>query len=232
MKPRGKSKRISLVTGILEANDRVAEENRRIFRTAGTYVIDLIGSPGAGKTSLLEATVPKLADDMRIGVITGDIETTLDAQRIAALSVPAIQATTGAFGGACHLEASTVRQAIDQLDLRGLDLLFIENVGNLVCPAEFDIGQNARVVVLSVTEGDDKPLKYPIAFSTANLAVISKTDLIPHLDLNMTALRGHLRQINMGLGQVELSAQSGDGVDSWIEWIQGRMKGSRVPVRC
>lgn len=220
MRSHGKGKRISVVTRILEANDRVAQENRLVFRAAGTYVVDLIGSPGSGKTSLLEATLPKLLRDMRIGVIAADIETTLDAQRIAAFGVPVVQATTSAFGGACHVEASTVRQAIAQLNLHDLDLVFVENVGNLVCPAEFDIGQSARVVVFSVTEGEDKPLKYPLAFSTANLAVISKTDILPHLDLNMTALRGHLRQINMGLKWVELSARSGEGVDSWIGWIR------------
>jgi hydrogenase nickel incorporation protein HypB len=217
MKSRKDSKRIDLVTNILEANDRVAQENRRLLAETGTRVVDIIGSPGAGKTRLLEATLPVLTEHMRVGVIAGDIETTLDAERIAVLGIPVVQTTTGAFGGSCHLDASVVRQALEQLNPDGLDLIFVENVGNLVCPAEFDIGQNARVVVLSVTEGEDKPLKYPLAFKTADLIVVSKLDLLPHLDLNMEALRGNLRQINHAF--IELSAQSGEGMPSWTEWI-------------
>jgi hydrogenase nickel incorporation protein HypB len=217
MKPRKDSKRINLVTNILEANDRVAQENRRLLAESGTRVIDIIGSPGAGKTRLLEATLPALTEHMRVGVIAGDIETTLDAERIAAFDIPVVQTTTGAFGGSCHLDASAVRQALDQLDPAGLDLIFVENVGNLVCPAEFDIGQSARVVVLSVTEGEDKPLKYPLAFRTANLIVVSKKDLLPHLDLDVELLRGNLRQINHAF--IELSARSGEGMSSWIEWV-------------
>jgi hydrogenase nickel incorporation protein HypB len=231
MKSEKKSGRITVVTKILEANDRVAEENRRMFSEAGAYAIDLIGSPGAGKTMLLEATLPALAGLMRVGVIAGDIETTLDAQRISAFNVPVVQATTGAFGGACHLEASTVRQAADQLDLDCLDLVFIENVGNLVCPAEFDIGQGARVVVLSVTEGEDKPLKYPLAFSTADFVVINKADLLPYLDLDMDALRRNLRQVNPKLEWVELSARTGGGLDSWIGWIRDKMDAREGPAK-
>jgi hydrogenase nickel incorporation protein HypB len=230
MKSNKKSKRINVVTKILEANDRVAEENRRIFSKAGTYVIDVMGSPGAGKTMLLEAALPILLDGMHVGVIAGDIETTLDAQRIAAFDIPVVQATTGAFGGSCHMEASTVRQAADQLDLNGLDLVFVENVGNLVCPAEFDIGQSARVVVLSVTEGEDKPLKYPLAFRTADLVVVNKIDLIPHLDLDMTLLRRNLQQVKPGLKWVELCARSGDGIMSWVDWIHKAMNESKAPT--
>lgn len=220
MNPDKKKEQISVVTRILEANDRVAEENRRMFQKSGTRVIDIIGSPGAGKTMLLEASIPDLASAIRVGVIAGDIETTLDAQRIAAFDVPVVQATTGAFGGSCHLEASTIRQAVDQLDLDGLDLVFVENVGNLVCPAEFDIGHDKRVVVLSVTEGEDKPLKYPLAFRTADLAVINKTDLIPHLDVDMGALRGNLQRVNPQLKWIELSARTGDGVGAWVSWVR------------
>lgn len=217
------SRQISVVTKILRANDRVAEENRGIFAAAGAHVIDLIGSPGAGKTLLLEATIPLLAEGIRVGVITGDIETTLDAERIGALNIPVVQATTGAFGGSCHLEATTVRQAVDQLDIDNLDLIFIENVGNLVCPAEFDIGQNARVVVFSITEGEDKPLKYPLAFRTADFLVVNKIDLIPHLPMNMTRLRENLGQCDPQLKWVELSALSKDGMAPWITWIQEEM---------
>ena len=230
MKPEKRKEQISVVTRIREANDRVAENNRRMFQGAGTYVIDIIGSPGAGKTMLLEASIPDLVSSMRVGVIAGDIETTLDAQRISAFEVPVVQATTGAFGGSCHLEASTVRQAADQLELDALDLLFIENVGNLVCPAEFDVGHNRRVVVLSVTEGEDKPLKYPLAFRAADLAVINKTDLIPHLDVDMDALRGHIQQVNPQLKWIELSAKTGDGLGLWISWIREKMNSSKAPA--
>jgi hydrogenase nickel incorporation protein HypB len=219
------------VTRILEANDRVAEENRRMFEQARTYVIDIIGSPGAGKTMLLEASIPDLLSSVRIGVIAGDIETTLDAQRISAFEVAVVQATTGSFGGSCHLEASTVRQAADQMDLSGLDLLFVENVGNLVCPAEFDIGHQKRVVLLSVTEGEDKPLKYPLAFRAADLAVVNKTDLIPHLDVDMASLRGHIRQVNPQLECIELSAKTGEGIDSWIAWIRNSIGVSAASAR-
>lgn len=230
MDTKQKGRRISVVTGILEANDRVADENRRMFARTGTCVIDLVGSPGAGKTALLEATLPALAGDARVGVIAGDVETTLDAQRISVFDVPVVQATTGAFGGACHLEASAVRQAADQLGTDGLNLVFIENVGNLVCPAEFDIGQGARVVVLSVTEGEDKPLKYPLAFNTADFVVINKTDLLPHLDMDMIALRRNLRKANPRLNWAELSARTGDGLDSWIAWIRETMRKSKKPA--
>ena len=218
MKSQNDNRRINVVTSILEANDRVARDNRRLLAESHTRLIDIIGSPGAGKTRLLEASLPSLIDDLRVGVITGDIETTLDAQRIAAFDLRVVQATTGAFGGSCHLDASTVRQALEKLNPANLDLVFVENVGNLVCPAEFDIGQNARVVVLSVTEGEDKPLKYPLAFRTADLVVISKTDLVPHLNLDMTTLRENVRR--MKPEWIELSAQSGQGVSSWIEWIR------------
>jgi len=227
METKQKDGRISVVTGILEANDRVADENRRMFANTGTCVIDLIGSPGAGKTALLEATLPALAGAARVGVIAGDIETTLDAERISVFDVPVVQTTTGAFGGACHLEASTVRQAADQLGMDGLNLVFIENVGNLVCPAEFDIGQGARVVVLSVTEGEDKPLKYPLAFRTADFVVINKTDLLPHLDLDMAVLRRNLGQVNPRLKWAEISARTRDGLDTWIAWIRERMGNSK-----
>lgn len=217
MKSGRDNKRINVVANILEANDRVAMENRRLLEKSHTRVIDIIGSPGAGKTRLLEATLPALAGKMRVGVIAADIETTLDAERIAVLDVPVVQTTTGAFGGACHLDASAVRQALEQLDPSEFDLIFIENVGNLVCPAEFDIGQTARVVVLSVAEGEDKPLKYPLAFRTADLVVISKTDLVPHLEFDMAALRDNLERIKPEW--IELSARSGDGMPSWIEWV-------------
>jgi hydrogenase nickel incorporation protein HypB len=222
---KGKS-RIEIVTSVMQANDRLAEQNRRRFAAAGVCAIDLIGSPGAGKTSLLEVSIPKLSGEMRAGVLAGDIATTRDAERIAALGVPVVQITTESFGGACHLEAGTVGQSLDKLDLDGLDVLFIENVGNLVCPAEFDIGHNARVVLLSVTEGEDKPLKYPLAFLEADLALITKTDLVPHLDVDLEALRRNVRKIHPRIELNMLSARSADGVGPWIDWVRRKVAGS------
>jgi hydrogenase nickel incorporation protein HypB len=212
-----KGEKISVVSKIL------AEENRERFRAAAVAVIDIIGSPGAGKTALLEATLPRLAREMAVGVIVGDISTTRDAERIAATGVPVVQITTDAFGGACHLEASTIRQALDHVSLEKLDLLFVENVGNLVCPAEFDLGQDRRAVVLSVTEGEDKPLKYPLAFREASVVVVSKIDLLPHLTYDMAALRANLKQIQPGREWCELSARTGEGMDAWLEWIRKAM---------
>ncbi len=229
MEPKSDTTRISVVTRILKANDRVAEENRRRFRDAGVTVIDLIGSPGAGKTALLEATLARLAPSVRAAVVAGDIATTHDAERLARAGVPAVQITTESFGGACHLEASTLRQALDRLDLASLDLLFVENVGNLVCPAEFDLGQGARVVLLSVTEGEDKPVKYPLAFRTADLVIVNKIDLLPHLRVSVEVLRKNLRRVRPDGRWLELSAETGAGLDGWMEWIRER-RASPVPT--
>jgi len=222
-------KRISIVSRVLRANDRVAQQNRQRFEAAGVYVIDLIGSPGSGKTALLEVTLPLLALEMRVGVIEGDVCTSRDAERIAALDIPVVQITTDTFGGACHLEASTVSQALDHVPLQELDLLFIENVGNLVCPAEFDIGQNARVVVLSVTEGEDKPLKYPLAFREADAVVINKADLMEYLETDITSLRENIRRINPKIESMVLSAGKADGLDAWLEWIRARRSAFMAP---
>ena len=224
MQSAGDKKRFNIVTRILAANDRVAEQNRQRFAAAHVHVIDLIGSPGSGKTALLEATIPLLAAEMRVGVIEGDIATSRDAERIEALNIPVVQITTDSFGGACHLEASTVMQTLDLLPLQDLDLLFIENIGNLVCPAEFDIGQSARVVVLSITEGEDKPLKYPLAFREANVVVVNKMDLSQYLCPDMDALRENLKRANPKVKGIELSARAGTGLEPWIDWIRGVTK--------
>ncbi len=211
----------SVVTSILQANDRLAEENRRRFAEAGVCVIDVIGSPGSGKTALIEETISRLGATLRVGVIAADIATSCDAERISRFGVPTVQIQTEGFGGACHLEAGTLKQALDRISLSDLDLLFIENVGNLVCPAEFDLGQTARVAVLSVTEGEEKPLKYPLAFRVSDLAVLSKTDLLPHLKFDLDAARANLRKINGAIPLAELSAQTGEGFDGWVEWVRG-----------
>lgn len=224
MQSVGAKKRIDIVTKILEANERVAEQNRKRFAEANVCVIDLIGSPGSGKTALLEATIPLLATEMRVGVIEGDITTSRDAERVASLDVPVVQITTDKFGGACHLEASTVMQALDFTPLNDLDLLFIENIGNLVCPAEFDIGQSARVVVMSIIEGEDKPLKYPLAFREADLVVVSKMDLAPYQRPDTVALCENLRRVNPRLDWIQVSARAGTGLEPWIKWIRNATK--------
>ena len=227
MHPAAEKKRINVVAKVLEANDRVAVDNRKRFAAAGVYVIDLMGSPGAGKTALLEATIPLLASQMRIGVVEGDMATSRDAERIASLGVPVVQITTEPFGGACHLEAAMITQTLDMLDLGRLDLIFVENVGNLVCPAEFDLGQNARVAVLAVTDGDDKPLKYPLAFGEADLVVLNKTDLLSHLSIDMAVLRENLRQVNGRIAWMELSALAGTGIGPWVSWVRRAVERNR-----
>jgi hydrogenase nickel incorporation protein HypB len=224
MGSNGKKERIQIVTKVLKANDRVAEQNKKRFAGAGVTAVDIMGSPGSGKTALLEATIPLLVPDIRVGVIEGDISTSRDAERIAAFGVPVVQITTESFGGSCHLEASTVGQALDELPLEDIDLLIIENVGNLVCPAEFDIGQHARVLVSSITEGEDKPLKYPLAFREADIVIFNKIDLIPYLNPDMDALRGNLEKVHPNVPSIELSAREKTGLEPWISWIRSTIQ--------
>jgi hydrogenase nickel incorporation protein HypB len=214
------TRKYSVVTSILKANDRLAAENRRRFAEAGVCAIDVIGSPGAGKTALIEETISRLTATLRIGVVTADIATSFDAERLSRFGVPTVQIQTEGFGGACHLEAGTLKQALDRISLPQTDILIIENVGNLVCPAEFDLGHTARVAVLSVTEGEEKPLKYPLAFRVSDMVVLSKIDLLPHLKFDMEAARANLRRINGTVPLAELSAQTGAGFDRWVEWVR------------
>ncbi len=224
-----KTRRVGVVTNILAANDRVADENRRLFATKGLCVINLISSPGAGKTTLLEHTLPALAErGLKAAVIVGDIATTRDADRLAVHQVPVVQICTEAFGGSCHLEASTIRMGMDQIELDGLDILFVENIGNLVCPAEFDLGERAKVALLSVTEGEDKPLKYPLAFQESDLGLITKIDLVPHLDFDMDALRGNIDTVNPKLPRIELSARRGTAMETWLDWLQEQLAATRA----
>ena len=218
-KSRG-TRTIPVVTGILAANDRVAAQNRHRFSHLGIKVINLISSPGSGKTTLLEKTLPRLAPQIRAAVVVGDIATTRDAERLAARDIPVVQITTESFGGPCHLEAATVQTALQGLDLEGVGLLVVENVGNLVCPAEFDVGEHAKVVMISVTEGEDKPLKYPLAFQEASLALVTKTDLLPHLDFDLEALRRNIYHVNPKIPCVELSTRTGEGMEVWLEWLR------------
>jgi hydrogenase nickel incorporation protein HypB len=209
---------LSLLRGLLTANDEQANHNRDHLNHHATLAINLMSSPGAGKTRLLEATIEALRDEMRIAVIEGDLETENDAERIRAKGVTAIQIATGT---ACHLDAHMVHQALHDLPLEGIDLLFIENVGNLVCPASFDLGHHRNVILLSVVEGADKPAKYPVMFRAADLMVISKLDLLPFMDdFDPAAATQALRHLACDAPVLTLSARSGDGMAAWFDWLR------------
>lgn len=210
--------RIAVETDILAKNDRLARGNRDLFHGKGIFTLNLVSSPGSGKTTLLERTLGDLAGKWQCAVIEGDQQTDNDAQRIAATGVPVRQVNTGA---GCHLDAHMVLHAAEHFDLDALDLLFIENVGNLVCPASFDLGEDHKVVVLSVTEGEDKPLKYPAMFHAADVALINKIDLLPHLDFDLERCREMVRRVSPGIEIFEVSARTGQGLDAWYAWLAG-----------
>jgi len=209
-------KKISVVSRILEANDRLAEGNRRIFDEKGVFVINLMSAPGAGKTSLLLRTIAELSGRLRIGVIEGDIQGTYDAEAISGLGVPVVQINTG---GACHLDAAMVSESLESIDLDAVDVLFIENVGNLVCPAEFDVGENVKAMLLSLSEGHDKPLKYPLMFQQSSALVVNKLDLLPYVDVDLGKIRKDSLSLNPGLEVFEVSCKTGEGVRQWSDWI-------------
>jgi hydrogenase nickel incorporation protein HypB len=218
---------VSIVTierKVLERNDAVAAGNRETFAGHRLFVLNLVSSPGAGKTTLLERTIARLRERLRIAVVEGDVQTDLDAQRVARYGVPVVQIVTN---GGCHLEARLVADAVGQLDLAALDLLVIENVGNLVCPANYDLGEAAKVVVLSTTEGDDKPLKYPGMFRNASVLVINKIDLLPYVDADLQVIRRNALDINPALTIFETSGRSGDGLDAWCGWIESQVGAAR-----
>jgi len=212
--------KVPVVRNILEANDRIAEQNREIFAENNVFVINLMSSPGAGKTSLLEKTIELLKDKIHIGVIEGDITSSFDAERIAQKGVEAIQINTD---GACHLDGNTIRDAVTHFDLAKLDLLVVENVGNLVCPAEFQVGENMKVMILSVTEGDDKPLKYPLMFQESKVLLINKIDLLPYLDSNIEAIREAALKVNPNLIIFETSCKTGQGIEEWCNWLESQL---------
>jgi hydrogenase nickel incorporation protein HypB len=211
--------KVRVVEDALDANNTIARANRADFDRHGVRVINLMSAPGAGKTTLLERTLSGL-EGVRVGVLEGDVQGSLDADRLASLHVPVTQLNTDpGFGGECHLDANMVRSALAALPLEEIDLLVIENVGNLVCPAEFRVGEDARVMVSSVTEGEDKPLKYPLMFRTCELVVVNKIDLMPHLDYDLDRFLYYLDQVNPGVQRMLLSARTGDGVEAWREWL-------------
>ncbi len=215
---------ITVERKILEKNDEVARQNRERFAGEGTYVVNMVSSPGSGKTSIIERTLQYLKGRRRVAVIEGDVQTDLDAQRVARYDVPVVQIVTH---GACHLEAPLVRDALERLDTNGIELLIIENVGNLVCPASYDLGEDVRVAILSTTEGDDKPLKYPKMFQTSSVLIINKVDLIPHVACSLELLRTNALRINPDLRIFELSCTTGAGVADWCAWIEQSLQTRR-----
>jgi hydrogenase nickel incorporation protein HypB len=215
--------RVEVLERIFDENDRTAAANRAEFAAAGVRVVNLMSAPGAGKTALLRETLARLGGELRIGIIEGDIETSLDADRLAGFGAVVTLVNTGnGFGGECHLDAPMVRSALPRLPLADLDLVVIENVGNLVCPAEFDVGEDARAMVYAVTEGEEKPLKYPVMFRSCALVVINKVDLLPYLDFDMDAFLGNLRKVNPAAEVLPVSARTGEGVAAWCDWLRAR----------
>jgi hydrogenase nickel incorporation protein HypB len=211
--------KVTVVEEALDANNTIATANRADFNRHGVTVINFMSAPGAGKTTLLEQLGATL-DGVRIGVLEGDVQGAMDADRLAHLHIPVIQLNTDSgFGGECHLDANMVRSAIPALPLHDIDLLIVENVGNLVCPAEFKIGEDARVMVSSVTEGEDKPLKYPLMFRACELVVINKIDLLPHLDFDLDKLLYNIDAVHPDVERIVLSARTGEGIEAWREWL-------------
>ena len=208
--------KVKVVTNILEANERLAAENRDIFREAGVYVINLMSAPGAGKTSVLERTIKEINGRLRLGVIEGDIAGTDDAQRIENLGIPVVQINTG---GACHLDANMIREVMNDLPLRDIDILFIENVGNLVCPAEFKVGEDIKVMLLSIAEGHDKPLKYPLMFQESTALLLNKIDLLPYTNADLEKMRKDSLSLNPKLKIFDVSCRTGEGIVDWVNWL-------------
>ncbi len=212
--------KVKVVADILGANDRIAAENSRLFKECGVFVINVMSSPGAGKTTLLEKTLAALKDKYKIGVIEGDVATTADADRIEKMGVPVVQINTGS---ACHLDGNMVRNALDEFDLMSLDLLIVENVGNLVCPAEFNVGEDCKVMLLSVPEGDDKPLKYPLMWHQSKALVINKIDLIPYTNFDIAKATKDSLSLNPKLDIFPVSCRTGEGLEGWYGWLTGNL---------
>jgi hydrogenase nickel incorporation protein HypB len=212
--------KVRIVEDALDANNTIARANRDDFDRNGVTVVNFMSAPGAGKTTLLERTIDDL-DGVRAGVLEGDVEGSIDADRLSALHVPVTQLNTASgFGGECHLDANMVRSAIPELPLADIDLLVIENVGNLVCPAEFRVGEDVRVMVSAVTEGEDKPLKYPLMFRTCDLVLINKIDLLPHVDVSVERLEANVQAVHPGVPMMRVSARTGAGIEAWNEWLR------------
>jgi hydrogenase nickel incorporation protein HypB len=223
--------KVKVVEDALDANNTIATANRADFDRAGVRVVNLMSAPGAGKTTLLERLLESGLDGLRPGVLEGDVQGSMDADRLSTYHVPVTQLNTDSgFGGECHLDANMVRSALSALPLDEIDLLIVENVGNLVCPAEFRVGEDARAMVCSVTEGEDKPLKYPLMFRTAELVVVNKMDLLPHLDFDLGRFLANLEQVNPGVPHALVSARTGEGVETVADWLIGAARGEPAPA--
>jgi hydrogenase nickel incorporation protein HypB len=222
--------KVRIVEDALDANNTIARANRDDFDRSGVSVVNLMSAPGAGKTTLLEATLRDM-DGIRVGVLEGDVQGSADADRIAAMHIPVVQLNTdGSFGGECHLDANMVRSALPALPLDDIDLLIIENVGNLVCPAEFKVGENVRAMICSVTEGEEKPLKYPLMFRACELVVINKIDLLEHLDYDLDRLLRNIDAVHPDVPRILVSAKTGEGVEQWRDWLTQVAAGAPAPA--
>lgn len=215
------AQRIEVLESIFAENDTRADINRKAFEHNGIRALNLMSSPGSGKTTVLAATLDELAGDLSVGIIEGDIATDLDAAKLGGRGAQiSLLNTDNGFGGECHLDAPMVNRALQGLDLTRLDLVIIENVGNLVCPAEFDVGEHAKAMVYSIAEGEDKPLKYPVMFRAVDVVLLNKIDLVPHLDADVATYIGHIRQVNPTATILPVSARTGEGMASWFEWVR------------
>jgi hydrogenase nickel incorporation protein HypB len=217
-------RKVEVITPILNANDLVAQENQDLLKKHGIVAVNLMASPGAGKTSLILETGKALKGRVRLGVVEGDVASRIDADKVASADIPVIQINTG---GECHLEALTVQKALSALPLSEIDILFIENVGNLICPVEFRLGETIRVAIASVPEGDDKPYKYPGIFSAVHAVVVNKIDLTPYVDLNLDTLRKGIHGLNPKAPIFELSCRTGEGIAPWADWLESAWRGQR-----
>ncbi len=212
---------VKVVKNLLEANERIARENKKIFEDAGIYVINLMSGPGAGKTTLIDKTLGALKDKWNVGVIEGDIATAMDAERLMSHGVPVVQVNTGS---ACHLDGNMIRDALNEIPLSSIDLLIVENVGNLVCPAEFNVGEDDKVMILSTPEGSDKPVKYPLMFQESSLLLINKIDLLSYTDCDLSLMKENARKVNPQLEILEISCKTEEGLDRWFAWLDKKIE--------
>jgi hydrogenase nickel incorporation protein HypB len=218
------TREIKVVRRVLDVNSKMAEQNRRLFDEKGVFVLNVMSSPGSGKTTTLEKTLARIMPEIKSAVIVGDICTTHDADRLANTEAPVVQINTDEFGGDCHLVAHVIEKAAVTLDLDEIEFLVVENVGNLVCPAEFDIGEDSRVVILSVTEGEDKPVKYPLMFRECEVALLNKVDLLPYLDFDKQKAIDFIHQVHPQMPVFEISAKTEEGFEAWIEWLKNKIR--------
>ena len=218
------TRKIQVVRNVLDANKMVADKMRHKFVQQRVFVLNVMSSPGSGKTTTLIRTLGRLMPALRCAVIVGDICSTHDADKLSETGAPVVQINTDQFGGECHLAAHVIETAVSAMDLKGIDLLIVENIGNLVCPAEFDIGEDLKIVMLSVTEGEDKPVKYPLMFRVCNAALINKIDLLPYLDLQVDAVEKSILQVHPDMPIFNISAKTGEGFDGWVSWLKQQVE--------